>query len=158
GLAVVVAEARGAGHLAHDEQEDVVLEAALKEVLDHCRDDLVQDREADLHLLENVPDAGVVVPAERLLARDTGEVDGDDADTGLDQPASEEAALADGVPAVAVADPVVFLVESEGMGRLLAGEQGERLLLVGFEGRRGTGSIDGAADGVEAVQKASAAS
>ena len=51
------------------------VQAAGVQVLDQRRDHLVEHRQADLHLLEDVPDAGVVVPAERLLAGDAGEID-----------------------------------------------------------------------------------
>ena len=57
--------------------------------------DAVEHRQADVHLLEDVPDAGVVVPGERLLAGDAGEVDRDQPDAGLDEPAGQQAALAD---------------------------------------------------------------
>src|SRR5207302_11273654 len=86
----------------HDQQH-IVLQAALVNILDERGHHLVKHRQADFHLLEDVPDAGVVVPAKRLLTGNVREVDTHDPCPAFDQAPRQQAALTDAVAAVAIA-------------------------------------------------------
>ena len=57
-------------------------------------------------LVERFEDLGVMVPA--------GVVHGDEPHAALDQPAGQQHRLADGIPAVAIAQTIRFLIDGEG--------------------------------------------
>ena len=78
-------------------------QAAAVHVLDQGREALV---ELGQLLVQALEDLGVMVPA--------AVVDGDEAHAALDQPPGQQAALAEGVAAVAVAQLVALLLDGEG--------------------------------------------
>src|SRR5262245_21980776 len=64
-LTSVIVELWGVRHLAHHHQQHIPVKTAVVQVLDEHRDDSIEHRESNLHLFEDVPDAGVVVPRKR---------------------------------------------------------------------------------------------
>lgn len=122
GLSLEIGEARGVGHFSHNEEEDVLGESALMEIVDQCRDDTIDDGEAGLHFGEDIPDTGVIVPAFGFLTFDVGEIDGDESDPGFDEPAGQEALLADLIATVGVAEFGRFLSKIEGVAGIGADE------------------------------------
>jgi hypothetical protein len=113
----------------HD--QNPLVQPAVVDVLDERRQRLVEERGPPAHPLGQVPTrlgVGVVVPAEvEWLARLRGQrVDRHHRRAGLGQPAGEQAALAPQVPAVLVAQPVVFLRQVERPGHARPGQDLER--------------------------------
>ena len=124
-------DARRPAELAAGDDQRALIEPAIVHVLNERRERLIHIRRAPIHPLRHVPavlSVGVIVPAEvELLPRLRRErIDDDDARPGLGEPPREQATLPPQVPAVAVAELGVFLLEVEGARDSRVGEHSQR--------------------------------
>src|SRR5712664_3528984 len=109
----VLVDLGGTAELAKRQNERVLRQAARGGVLEQGREAAVEVRQL---LFQTLPDLGMMVPA--------AEVHGDEADAALDEPASEQAALAEGGAAIALTQPVALLIDGEGAAGLAAQDHG----------------------------------
>ena len=135
GRVLGVADPRRPAELAGDHDEHAAVEAARVDVLDQGAHGLVEVPAARLHRVEDVVVDRVVVPVADPAAERAVQARRHEVHARLDQPPGQQAALAPGVAAVAVAEPRVFAVEVERPPCLRAGQQRVRLSLEGVEGR-----------------------
>ena len=130
GAAGVCTQTRGAAELADDDDQNLFVEASLKNVFDQCRQGLIHERQADSHVLAEVAGpagvADVVVPVRELLAALwCVEVNVDCRRSVLGQSPREQTRLTPLVAAVAVAKLVRFLFDGERLADVRAGHQVE---------------------------------
>ena len=128
GRVLGVADLRRPAELAGDHDQHPAVEAAGVDVLDQGADGLVEVAAARLHGVEDVVVDGVVVPVADPAAERAVQAGRHQVHAGLDQSPGQQAALAPGVPAVAVAEPGILPAQVERPARLRAGRAGVGLL------------------------------
>src|SRR5262245_16931706 len=103
-FAVERRQARRAAELAHSDDENVALQAALVDIFDQCGKGLIHVRGAPAHALGKVPTGlgvRVIVPAkvDALVFLRSERVNGDDAGAGFGKSSREQATLDPEMPA-----------------------------------------------------------
>src|SRR5262245_41355368 len=124
----VAAQPRGAAEFAHRDDHYLAIEPAGVDILDQRRKRLVVIRQTRFHVVAEVAGThrihDVIVPVGVLWAVfRCVDRERDDRDAGLGQPPGQQATLAPGVPAVAVAKLVALARHVEGASGIWTGEQ-----------------------------------